>query len=192
MLQDHLWDEQAGHRGPARRIGGRRHHHHSLLRLPPGLHTTPASPSRSAAAASSPRAAAFGTCRAWWASPGRGLDAHGQALRCEEALDAGLVTSLHEPEDVLDAAYALARDIIANTSEVSTAVIKQMLNRLSGLDSPIPVARRGLPAHCRAPRTRDAVEGVNSFLEKRPPHFPLRCPRTCRSGCPGWSTESTP
>ncbi|AIY01362.1 putative enoyl-CoA hydratase [Arthrobacter sp. PAMC 25486] len=106
----------------------------------------------------------------------------GRLFGADEALDAGLVTSVHEPDSVLEAAYALARDMIANTSPVSTAVIKQMLNRLSGLDSPIPVHAldskliAGLPAHS------DAVEGVTSFLEKRPPAFPLTVPE----GIPQW------
>ncbi|MEV8146445.1 enoyl-CoA hydratase-related protein [Specibacter sp. NPDC078709] len=121
----------------------------------------------------------------------------GRLFGAQEALDAGLVTSVHEPENVLEAAYELAQDIIANTSEVSTAVIKQMLNRLSGLDSPIPVHAldsqliAGLSGHA------DTVEGVKSFLEKRPPNFPLTVP----DGIPQWlpwlspdpiETDSTP
>ncbi len=106
----------------------------------------------------------------------------GRLFGAEEALHAGLVTSVHEPDAVLDAAYELARDIIANTSEVSTAVIKGMLNHLSGLESPIPVHAldsrliAGLPGHA------DTVEGVQSFLEKRPPNFPLTVP----DGLPQW------
>ena len=100
----------------------------------------------------------------------------GRLFGAGEALDAGLVTSVHEPDSVLGAAYELARDMIANTSPVSTAVIKQMLNRLSALESPLPVHAldsrliAGLPGHL------DAVEGVTSFLEKRPPAFPMTVP----------------
>ncbi|MHA7268812.1 enoyl-CoA hydratase-related protein [Arthrobacter sp. HLT1-20] len=116
----------------------------------------------------------------------------GRLFGAEEALDAGLVTSLHAPEDVLEAAYALARHLIANTSAVSTAVIKQMLNRLSGLDSPIPVHAvdsrliAGLPGHS------DAVEGVSSFLEKRPPRFPLQVPQDLPQWLPWLEAGSTP
>ena len=100
----------------------------------------------------------------------------GRLFGATEALQSGLLTSVHEPEDVLSAARALAQDIMANTSPVSTAVIKQMLNHLSGLDSPLTVHTldskliAGLGTHA------DAVEGVQSFLEKRPPHFPLNVP----------------
>lgn len=116
----------------------------------------------------------------------------GRLFGAQEALDAGLVTSVHEPDDVLEAAYALARDIIANTSEVSTAVIKQMLNRLSGLDSPFPAHAvdsrliAGLPGHA------DTVEGVKSFLEKRAPAFPLAVPADLPQWLPWLDTEATP
>lgn len=113
----------------------------------------------------------------------------GRLFGAEEAIDAGLVTSVHEPDEVLEAAYALARDMIANTSGVSTAVIKQMLNRLSGLDSPIPVHAldskliAGLPSHA------DTVEGVKSFLEKRPPNFPMVVPADLPQWLPWIKTD---
>lgn len=106
----------------------------------------------------------------------------GRLFGAQEALDAGLVTSLHQPEDVLDAAYALARDLIANTSPVSTAVIRQMLNRLSELDSPMPAHAIDSRLIAELPDHIDAVEGVQSFLEKRPPLFPLTVPE----GLPQW------
>ncbi|MGG5171168.1 enoyl-CoA hydratase-related protein [Pseudarthrobacter sp. J1738] len=101
----------------------------------------------------------------------------GRIFGAEEALSAGLVTSVHAPEDVLGAANDLAHDLIKNTSEVSNAVIKQMLNRLSGLETPYTAHSvdsrliAGLPTH------QDAVEGVKSFLEKRHPDFPLSVPQ---------------
>ncbi|MDO5751815.1 enoyl-CoA hydratase-related protein [Arthrobacter sp.] len=100
----------------------------------------------------------------------------GRVFGAQEALDASLVMSLHAPDDVLDAAYALARDIITNTASVSTAVIKQMLNRLSTLDSPLPVHALDSQLIAEIPRHGDAVEGVHSFLEKRAPHFPMSVP----------------
>lgn len=116
----------------------------------------------------------------------------GRLFGADEALDAGLVTSVHEPEAVLEAAYELARDIIANTSEVSTAVIKQMLNRLSGLDSPIPVHAIDSRLIAGLTRHSDAVEGVKSFLEKRPPAFPMTVPGDLPQWLPWIETDQTP
>ncbi len=116
----------------------------------------------------------------------------GRLFGAKEALEAGLVTSVHEPEDVLEAAYELARDLIANTSEVSTAVIKQMLNRLSALDSPFPVHAVDSRLIASTPVHSDAVEGVTSFLEKRPPHFPLTVPEGIPAWLPWMQTGPTP
>jgi enoyl-CoA hydratase/carnithine racemase len=100
----------------------------------------------------------------------------GRLFGAQEALDAGLVTSVHEPDQVLEAAYALARDLIANTSPVSTAVIRHMLNRLSGLDTPYPAHSVDSRLIAGLESSPDAMEGVASFLEKRAPQFPLAVP----------------
>ncbi|MDJ0317493.1 MULTISPECIES: enoyl-CoA hydratase-related protein [Arthrobacter] len=113
----------------------------------------------------------------------------GRLFGAAEALDAGLLTSLHEPEDVLEAAYTLARDLIENTSEVSTAVIKQMLNRLSGLDSPLPAHAIDSQLISGVGEHKDAAEGVESFLEKRPPHFPLSVPNDLPQWLPWIKTD---
>lgn len=116
----------------------------------------------------------------------------GRLFGAQEALDAGLVTSVHGPDEVLDAAYALARDIIANTSEVSTAVIKQMLNRLSGLDSPYPAHALDSRLIAGLAGSPDAAEGVASFLEKRPPTFPLAAPEDIPAWLPWLAPNGTP
>ena len=55
-----------------------------------------------------------------WCMTGRVFDA-------QEALRGGLVRSLHEPDDLLPAAYALAREIADNTSAVSVSMTRAML-----------------------------------------------------------------
>ena len=116
----------------------------------------------------------------------------GRLFGAGEALDAGLVTSVHEPEKVLGAAYELARDMIANTSAVSTAVIKQMLNRLSALESPLPVHALDSRLIAGLPGNLDAVEGVTSFLEKRPPAFPMAVPDDLPQWLPWIESGPTP
>ncbi|KRA37661.1 MULTISPECIES: enoyl-CoA hydratase-related protein [unclassified Nocardioides] len=106
----------------------------------------------------------------------------GRVFGAEEALSAGLVTAVHAPEDVLDEAYALARDLRDNTAPVSIAVIRQMLNRLSGLDSPFPAHEVDSRLIEGLATNADAFEGVMSFLEKRPPVFP----NTVEKDLPQW------
>ncbi len=105
---------------------------------------------------------------------GRAMDwmISGRLISADEALAAGLVTSLHPPEDVLAAAYALARELIAVTAPVSTAVIRQALLRMSAFDSPEPAFRLDSQLIASCGRSPDAVEGVASFRQRRPPDFP--------------------
>ena len=110
-----------------------------------------------------PRLVGLGRALDWMVS-GRVFDAH-------EAHDAGLVTRLYSPEEVLPAAYALAGELIATTAPVSTAVIRQMLFRLSPLESPLPVHAVDSRLIAGIAQSPDAVEGVLSFLQRRPPEF---------------------
>ncbi len=96
----------------------------------------------------------------------------GRVFPAQEAMDKGLVRSLHEPEELLPAARALAREIIDNTAPVSVALTRQMIWRMAGADHPM----RAHQADSRAIQARgvsgDAREGVASFLEKRPANYP--------------------
>jgi enoyl-CoA hydratase/carnithine racemase len=96
----------------------------------------------------------------------------GRIFPAQEAHDRGLVRSLHEPDDLLPAARALAREIAENTSPVSIALTRQLVWRMAGAAHPMDAHRadsRGIQARGRS---GDAREGVTSFLEKRPPRFP--------------------
>lgn len=96
----------------------------------------------------------------------------GRVFPAQEALDKGLVRSLHAPEDLLPAARALAREIVDNTAPVSVALTRQLLWRMAGAPHPMIAHRadsRGIQARGAM---ADAREGVMSFLEKRPAVFP--------------------
>src|SRR5690349_712868 len=58
-------------------------------------------------------------------------------LTAEEAKDGGLVRSIHAPEDLLPAAYALAEKFTRNRSPVGTALTRQMVWRNSAQSHPI-------------------------------------------------------
>jgi enoyl-CoA hydratase/carnithine racemase len=105
---------------------------------------------------------------------GRALDwmISGRLIPADEALAAGLVHAVHEPGDVLAKAYELARELIAVTAPVSTAVIRRALYRMSAYDSPEPAFRLDSQLIASGASSPDAVEGVLSFFERRPPNFP--------------------
>ena len=95
----------------------------------------------------------------------------GRVFGADEALAAGLVRSLHDPDDLLPAAYELAREIATSTSAVSVALTRQMLWRMLGADHPMEAHIVDSRAIWELGRGRDAREGVTSFLEKRPAQF---------------------
>jgi enoyl-CoA hydratase/carnithine racemase len=98
--------------------------------------------------------------------------ATGRVFSAQEALDAGLVSSLHPRADLLPAAYALAREIAENTAPVSVALARRMLWTMLGADHPREAHRVDSRAMLVRGRSADAREGVTAFLEKRPAAFP--------------------
>ena len=95
----------------------------------------------------------------------------GRVFGAEEALAGGLVKSLHEPEDLMPAAYAIAREIVDHCAPVSVALTRQMMWRMLGAAHPMEAHKidsRGVYARGQ---TSDAHEGVTSFLEKRAPIY---------------------
>ncbi len=100
--------------------------------------------------------------------------ATGRVFGAEEALQAGLVRSLHPKDELLDAAYALAREIADNTAPVSVALARRMLWRMLGADHPSAAHRVDSRAMLLRGRSADAREGVTAFLEKRAAEFPDR------------------
>jgi enoyl-CoA hydratase/carnithine racemase len=102
-----------------------------------------------------------------WMLTGRMIDA-------QEALAAHLVRSLHGPEELLPAAYALARDIAANAAPVSAAMTRQLLAHMLHATDPIDAHNAESRGLAERSRSADAREGVAAFLEKRAADFPQR------------------
>ena len=96
----------------------------------------------------------------------------GRVFAAQEALDRGLVRSLHAPADLLPAARALAREIADNTAPVSVALTRQMLWRMAAAEHPMAAHRVDSRAIQARGRSLDAREGVSAFLEKRAPVYP--------------------
>ena len=85
----------------------------------------------------------------------------------DEALAGGLVRSVHEPDDLLPAARAIAAEIAEQSSPVSVALTRRMLWSMLGADHPMEAHRVDSRAILERGRSADAREGVESFLEKR-------------------------
>jgi enoyl-CoA hydratase/carnithine racemase len=93
-----------------------------------------------------------------------------EILTAEQALAGRLVRSVHEPDELLDAAYALARSFVVGRSPVALGLAKQLVYRNSAVAHPLEAHRADSLAMWHA-SVGDGKEGVAAFLEKRDPEF---------------------
>src|SRR4051795_10704166 len=100
-----------------------------------------------------------------WVATGRVFDA-------DEAQGGGLVRSVHAQEDLLPFAHHLAREIADNTAPVSVALARKLMWRGLGMSHPMHAHQADSRAMFARGQSADAVEGVTSFLEKRPATYP--------------------
>jgi enoyl-CoA hydratase/carnithine racemase len=91
-------------------------------------------------------------------------------LTAREAHEGGLVRSVHPEDELLDAAYDLARRFTANRSPVATALARQMMYRNSAQPHPLEAHRVDSLAMFYT-SIGDGKEGVAAFREKRDPEF---------------------
>jgi enoyl-CoA hydratase/carnithine racemase len=95
----------------------------------------------------------------------------GRVIDGEEALRMGLVNRVVAPEELLDTAVAYGQDLADHCSPTSMAVIKQQV--LDDLEAGYEESfQRSLLLAPEAFARPDLREGVDSYLEKRPPVFP--------------------
>ena len=116
-----------------------------------------------------------------WSFSGRIFDA-------DEALAAGLVHSLHAPDDLLPAARAMARSLVSDSAPVSVALNRQLLWQMAGAAHPMDAHRMESIYIAQRGPSADAREGADSFLERRPPSFPLTVSNDLPAAFP-WRAE---
>ena len=95
----------------------------------------------------------------------------GRVFPATEALDAGLVRSLHPRDELLDAARGLAREIAENTAPVSVALARRMMWRMLGAAHPM-IAHR--------------ADSRGMFVAASPPTPPRESERSWRSARPAF------
>ena len=125
-----------------------------------------------------PRIVGIGTAVEWLIS--------GRVFYAREALESGLVHQLLPAADLMPAALEKAREIVENTSAISVALTKQMVWRMVGADHPMEAHRIESKAVHFMGRSADCKEGVNAFLEKRKPDFPMKLSKDMPDFFPWW------
>ena len=112
--------------------------------------------------------------------------ATGRVFPADEALEGGLVNRVLPEDELLPAANEIAREIADNTSSISVALSRQMLWKMLCADHPMEAHRLDSAGVYAMGRTPDGYEGVKSFLEKRPPEFPMKVSRDMPAYFPWW------
>ena len=110
----------------------------------------------------------------------------GKVFGAQEALHAGLVSSVHSKDSLIDEARNIANEIIENTSPVSVSLTRQMLWKMLGADHPMEAHKVDSRAIYELGKGEDTKEGVNSFLEKRSPIFPNKVSKDMPDFYPWW------
>jgi enoyl-CoA hydratase/carnithine racemase len=110
----------------------------------------------------------------------------GRVFSADEALAGGLIRSVHPREELMAKAQEIAREIAENSAPVSVALARRMLWRMLGAEHPMAAHRVDSRAMFLRGQSADVVEGINSFLEKRPARFTDRVSEGLPDVFPGW------
>ena len=98
----------------------------------------------------------------------------GRVFGAEEAMNGGLVRSIHTADDLLPAARAFAHELTAESAPVSIALTRNAMWRMMGAPHPMDAHRLDSRLIWSRGASGDAAEGVASFLEKRGATYPDR------------------
>ncbi|HEY0279660.1 MAG TPA: enoyl-CoA hydratase-related protein [Solirubrobacterales bacterium] len=129
-------------------------------------------------------------CSSWFLPRAVGLSQaldwglSGRIFGAEEALEGGLVRSLHAPDELLPAARAKAQELIADSAPVSVAVNRALLWQMSTAPHPMDAHQAESIYIMDRASSADTVEGANAFLEKRPAAFPGKVSEDLPPGFP--------
>jgi len=93
----------------------------------------------------------------------------GEILSAQDACDGGFIKQVCAPDELLASAYKIAAQI-AKTSPVAIALTRQMMHRNPALPSPAEAHKIESLAMFYT-SIGDGKEGVQSFLDKRPPSY---------------------
>ena len=111
----------------------------------------------------------------------------GNVFGADEALAAGLVSEVVEADQLMERALEIGAEFTANTSAMSVAINRQLLWRMMGAAHPMDAHQIDSRTMLHT-STRDGREGVQSFLEKRPPNFTDKISEGAPIGL-GWDEE---
>ena len=113
----------------------------------------------------------------------------GKVISAEEAKEIRLISEILNQDKLIDRALEIAKEFTAESSQISIALTRQMMWRMLGADDPMEAHKIDSRAVFELGQSGEAIEGVNSFLEKRPPSFPGKVSKDMPSFFPWWDEK---
>ncbi len=113
----------------------------------------------------------------------------GKVISAEEAKEIRLVSEILNQDKLIDRALEIAKEFTAESSQISIALTRQMMWRMLGADDPMEAHKIDSRAVFELGQSGEAIEGVTSFLEKRPPSFPGKVSKDMPSFFPWWDEK---
>ena len=113
----------------------------------------------------------------------------GKVISAEEAKKIRLISEILNQDKLIDRALEIAKEFTAESSQISIALTRQMMWRMLGADDPMEAHKIDSRAVFELGQSGEAMEGVNSFLEKRPPSFPGKVSKDMPSFFPWWDEK---
>ena len=113
----------------------------------------------------------------------------GKVISADEAKEIRLVSEILNQDKLIDRALEIAKEFTAESSQISIALTRQMMWRMLGADDPMEAHKIDSRAVFELGQSGEAIEGVNSFLEKRPPSFPGKVSKDMPSFFPWWDEK---
>jgi len=98
----------------------------------------------------------------------------GRFVAAQEALERRLLSAVHPPGGLLQAARSLARSWLDTSAPVSVALTRQMMWQMLASAHPMDAHQVESRAMTARGASADAREGVTAYTEKRTPRFPGR------------------
>ena len=89
-------------------------------------------------------------------------------------------------EKLIERALDIANEFTSESSQISIALTRQMMWRMLGADDPMEAHKIDSRGVYELGQSGEAIEGVKSFLEKRPPSFPGKVSKDMPSFYPWW------
>jgi enoyl-CoA hydratase/carnithine racemase len=111
----------------------------------------------------------------------------GRVFDVDEALAGGLLRSAYPPAQLIARARTLATEMMTDNSALSVALIRQMMWKMLGADHPMEAHKIDSRGIYQLGKSAEVKEGVESFLEKRPPRFPGKVSRDMPEFYPWWA-----